>query len=120
MEFIMEKVTSADMKKDFGRVMEEVQHTPVTVTRHGRDVATIFSQRRLQEASKKLLGEYFLEKVESGEMDIFEALEQEAIIMNDVEIAREDLAAGRAIEATDSYFDSIQKRVLAKNKSVTK
>ncbi len=63
---IMEKVSSATLKKDFGRVMDEVQHTPITVTRHGRDIATIFSHKKIEEAAKQLLGKYPLELVETG------------------------------------------------------
>ncbi len=117
MEILMEKVSSAEMKQDFGRIMDEVQHTPMTVTRHGRDIATIFSQRRLQEAGKNLLGEYFLAKVESGEMDILEALEQEALIMADVKKVREEFEAGKCIEITDDYFENLKKRVFEKHTS---
>ncbi len=111
----MECVPSAVLKKDFGRVMDEVQHTPVTVTRHGRNIATIFSNKKLEEAAEKLLWEYFLEKVKNGEIDLLEALEQEAMIMNDVKKAREDMANGRVTEVTDDYFDNLKARVYKKN-----
>ncbi len=85
------------------------------MTQHGRNIATIFSQKRLQQASKNLLGEYFFEKVNNGEMDLLEALEQEAMIINDVKKAHEDIENGRGIEVTDDYFDNLKARVYKKS-----
>lgn len=115
MELTMERVTSAEMKKDFGRVMDEVQHTPVTVTRHGRDIATIFSNRKIEEVAKQLLGEYPLKLVETGEMDILEALVFQNRILADVEEAEKEYENGQYYEANDEYFESFKKRALANN-----
>ncbi len=112
---IMEKVSSATLKKDFGRVMDEVQHAPITVTRHGRDIATIFSHKKIEEAAKQLLGEYPLELVETGEMNIFEALIFQKKILKDVAIAEEQVKNGECYEADGEYFEQLKKRALANN-----
>lgn len=33
-------------------MMGEVQHTPITITRHGRNIATICSHRKIEEVAK--------------------------------------------------------------------
>lgn len=114
---LMEKVSSATLKKDFGRVMDEVQHSPITITRHGRDIATIFSHRKIEEAAKQLLGEYPLELVESGELNIFEALIFQNKILEGVAEAEKQVKNGKYHEATDEYFENIKKRALANNPS---
>lgn len=114
---IMERVSSATLKKDFGRVMDEVQHTPITITRHGRDIATIFSHRKIEEAAKELLGEYPLELVESGELNIFEALIFQNKVLEEVTEAEKQVKNGEYYEATDEYFDTIKKRALSNNPS---
>ncbi len=111
----MECVSSAVLKKDFGRVMDGVQHTPVTITKHGRNIATIFSNRKLEEVAKKLLWEYPLKLVEAGKMDIFEALIFQQKILNDVAIAEEQVKNGEYYEANDEYFENLKKRALANN-----
>ncbi len=102
----MERVQSAEFKKDFGRVMEEVQHANITITRHGRDIATMISQKKLNEL-KLLLAEYPLSLVESGEMDVLEALIFQNRILTDVEKAREDYKDGKCktFEETFNQFN---------------
>lgn len=105
----MKAYTSVNAKHNFGQVLDDVQHSAVTITRHSRDIAVMFSNRQVERAKKTLLGEYFLEKVESGELDIFQALEAQAQILANVEQAEKDFAEGNCVKATPEMFEKIRK-----------
>lgn len=104
----MKAYTSVNAKHNFGQVLDDVQHSVITITRHSREIAVMFSNSKVERAKKALLGEYFLEKVESGELDIFEALEAQAQILADVEQADKDFAAGKCVKASPKMFEAIR------------
>lgn len=105
----MKVYTAVNAKHNFGQVLDDVQHSMVTISRHSRDIAVMFSNSQIERAKNKLLGEYFLVKVESGELDIFQALEAQAQILADVEQADKDFEAGGCVKATPEMFDNIRK-----------
>ncbi len=78
----MEKIAATTFKKEFGRVMEDAHSHPITITRHGQDFVTMLPSSVFEEIKSNLLGEYFLEKVDSGAMGFIEALREERRILS--------------------------------------
>ena len=45
----MQSITSKSAQDHFGRLLDEVQREPVTITRHDRPVAVVVSRQRFEE-----------------------------------------------------------------------
>lgn len=45
----MQSITSKNAQDHFGRLLDEVQREPVTITRHDRPVAVVVSRQRFEE-----------------------------------------------------------------------
>ncbi len=69
-----------------------------------------YLMKRIEETSVRLLKGYSLELVETGKMDILEALIFQNKILEDIKIANEQYENGNYHEATDEYFDSFKER----------
>ncbi len=95
-------VKSSDFKKDFGRVLDEVQHQNIVITKHGRSVATMISQRKLDKM-KTLLAGYPLALFESGKLDILEALSFQMRILADVDEAKKQYESGETKSLDDVF-----------------
>lgn len=104
------RVTSADFKKDFGKTMETAMRDSIIVTRHGRDIVTMFSSQAVKKAQEELLGEYFLDKVQQGEIDFFEALIEERKIMESVYAARLDHIEGHTQTASPEFLTQLKRK----------
>ncbi len=102
MSTAMQTIKSSDFKKDFGRVIDDVQHQNIVITKHGRSVATMISQRKLDEMSALLDG-YPLELFENGKLDILDALSFQMRILTDVEAARKQYENGET-KSLDEVF----------------
>lgn len=113
METTMEKIASSKFRDDFGQVMDNVQHSAITITKRGRDYATLFSQKKIEDTAKELLWDYPLQMVENGEMDILEALIFQKRISKDFDKANTQYEKGQCHEATDEYFSSFKTRAEA-------
>lgn len=109
----MEKIASSQFRDDFGRVMDSVQHASITITKRGRDYATLFSQKKIEDTAKELLWDYSRKLVESGEMDILEALIFQSRVKKDIETANVQYENGEYYEATDEFFASFKTRAMA-------
>lgn len=112
-----EKVASGTFKKEFGRVLEEARENPITITRHGRDFVTLLSSKDFAAIQEATLGEYFLEKVQRGEMHFLDALREEQRIMQDVAEAENDYAQGHYKTLIPNYIDDIKSRATARHES---
>lgn len=106
----MNRIASTQFRNDFGTVMDNVQHSSITITKRGRDFATLFSNKKIYDTAKELLWEYPLELVENGEMDILEALIFQNRITKDIETANKQFKNGEYYEATDEFFASFKER----------
>lgn len=106
------KYTAVNAKHNFGQVLDEVQHNTITITRHNRDIAVMYSSKRIEKIKKNLLGEYLLEQVESGQMDLLDALEMQATIMQDIEKADKEIENGDYEIATPAFFERIRAAAL--------
>lgn len=109
----MNRIAASQFRNDFGIVMDSVQHSSVIITKRGRDFATLFSNKTIQDNAKELLGEYPLELVETGQMDIFEALKFQKKIEEGNKKANEDYKNGDYFIADDDYFDNFKERAKA-------
>lgn len=114
MQVITDKVPSATVKQNFGQILDEVQHQPITITRHNRDIAMLISMHELNEIAKDLLSDYFLEKIAMGEMTIIDAIKIHNQIRKDHEIACQQIKDGKYKEANDEFFANIKKQALGK------
>ncbi|MBS9783010.1 MAG: type II toxin-antitoxin system prevent-host-death family antitoxin [Pasteurella sp.] len=110
----MEKVASGEFKKDFGKVLQEAYRKPVTITRHGRDFVTLVSSQDFFAIQNEILGEYYLEKVQSGAMSFLEAVRAEKKIINDIIQARQDYDDGKYFEYHAGYSADIKQKFLSK------
>lgn len=110
----MEKVASGEFKKEFGKVLQEAYRNPVTVTRHGRDFVTLVPSQDYFAIQSEILGEYFLQKVQRGEMSFLEAVRTEKKIMNDVTQARQDYEEGQYVAYQPNYVNEIKQKFLSK------
>ncbi len=106
------RYTAVNAKHNFGMLLDEVQHNPITITRHNRDIAVIYSNNRIETVKKNVLGEHFLALVEAGEIDFLEALEQQTRIMQDVERSRREIDNGQYEEASPEFFANIKNLAL--------
>lgn len=111
---LMEKVASGEFKKDFGRVLQEAYRKPVTITRHGRDFVTLVASEDFFAIQSEVLGEYYLEKVQTGEMSFLEAVRAEKKVLDDVAQAKADYEAGEYFDYHPNYLADIKQKFLAK------
>lgn len=107
----MNRIASSQFRNDFGHVMDSVQHASITITKRGRDFATLFSAKHIEDTAKALLGDYPLELVETGKMDILEALLFQKQLEEGNLLANEQYANGEYYTANAQYFDSFKERV---------
>lgn len=112
MQPIKDKVPSAAVKQNFGRILDEVQHQPITITRRNRDIAMLISMRELNAIADDLLSDYFKEKIADNEMTVIEAIKMHTQIRKDHEIACQQIANGEYKEADTAFFDHIKKQAL--------
>ncbi len=110
----MEKVASGEFEKDFDRVLQDAYSNPVTITRHGRDFVTLVASEDFFALQNEVLGEYYLEKVQTGEMSLLEAVRAEKKILDDVVQAKQDYDSGNYFEYHPNYADDIKQKFLAK------
>lgn len=108
--------SAVNAKQSFGRMIDEAQHNPVKITKHNRDFAVILSNQKLNEIAEFFLGDYFLEQIKDGNMDVFEAIEEQIRILKNSEIARLEFESGECREATDEFYENIQNIALNLNK----
>lgn len=103
-------------KQSFGRIVDEAQHSPITITKHSRDVAVIISAEKLKRLSQSVLSDYFREAVENGDMTFFEALDRQSEIEKKVTHALEQHECGQTKVADDNFFNAIKEKALARAK----
>lgn len=99
-------------KLHFGKMIDEAQHSPITITKHNRDVAVVLSQKKI-ESYVNLLNDFFLEQVKTGKMTVLQALDNQAIATADMKQAEIDYHNGNCEEATPEFFEDVKKMAKA-------
>lgn len=105
----MNSVSVQDFQNDFSRLMRGADEG-VTVTDNGKAVFTAFPHQLLEQAKSDLLGEYFAEKVEKGEIGLFEAIREEQKIMESFRAAKRDYEMGNTHELTPQLLSELQRQ----------
>ncbi len=108
------KYSSVEAKQSFGRLVDEAQHSPVTITKHNRDIAVIVSAEKIKRLSQSILSDYFKELVNNGSMTFFEALDRQTEIENKASYALEQHSRGETKLADDAFFNNIKKQALGR------
>ncbi len=106
----MTAMTALDAKNAFGQFLEAVQRGPVTVTKNGREVGAMFSRTDLEAMGRAYLCEPLSAAVAGG-MPISDALLRQAEMNRRLDLAEEDVAAGRVQLMDDTYFDRLRDRL---------
>ncbi len=63
----MQAYTSSDAKREFGEVLIKSQVSPVSVTRNGKPIAVIVSEREYQDLKRQILRAKLIEGEQSGD-----------------------------------------------------
>ena len=106
----MTTMTALEAKNGFGQFLDAVQRAPVTVTKNGREVGAMFSRADLEKMGASYLCEPLKEAVLEG-MPISDALVRQAEMERRLQLAEEDVAAGRTIVMDDAYFERLREHV---------
>ncbi len=106
------KYSAVEAKQSFGQVIDAAQHSPVTITKHNRDIAVIVSAEKIRNLSQFILSDYFRELVNDGSMTFFEALDRQTEIENKASYALDQHKRGETKPADDTFFDNIKKQAL--------
>ncbi len=108
--------SSVEAKQRFGRLVDEAQHNPVSITKHNRDIAVIVSAEKLKHLSKAVLSDYFKAQVDNDSMTFFEALDRQTEIENKAAYAVEQHKFGATKLADDAFFEGIKEQALTRGK----
>lgn len=106
--------SSVIAKQSFGRIVDEAQHTPITITKHNRDIAVIISAEKIHKLSRSLLSNFFQEQVEQGKMTFFEALDRQNEVEAKAAYAIEQHQRNETKLADDAFFDGIREQAIAR------
>ena len=106
----MTTMTALEAKNAFGRFLDAVQRSPVTVTKNGREVGAMFSKADLEAMAARLFPP-LKEAVDRGEVSIGEALLKQVEVDRRLEEGEADIAAGRTQLADDAYFERLREHV---------
>ncbi len=105
--------TSVEAKHHFGRMIDTVQHEPITITKHNRDIAVVLSTQKVRNYAH-LLNDFFLEQVEKGNMTLLQALDNQAVVEEDAKQAEIDYTNGNCEELTPQFLSDIREMALSK------
>jgi prevent-host-death family protein len=106
----MSTMTALEAKNGFGQFLDAAQRAPVTITKNGREVGVMFSRADLEAMGQAYLCEPLKEAVVQG-MPISEALLRQAEMERRLELAEEDVTAGRVLAMDDAYFERLHDHV---------
>ena len=107
----MTTMTALEAKNGFGQFLDAVQRGPVTVTKNGREVGAMISRADLEKMAENFLMEPVKEAVAVGELTLAEALVRQVEINRRLELAEEDVAAGRVHLADDAFFEGLREEI---------
>ena len=106
----MTTMTALQAKNAFGQFLDLVQRAPVTVTKNGREVGAMFSKADLEAMGAAYLCEPIRDAVAEG-MPISDALVRQAEMNRRLDLAEEDVAAGRVVPADDAFFERLHAHI---------
>lgn len=70
----MKGITFEDAQAEFDSMMDILRHDPITITKNGKDLTTLYPSQKVMEVAEALLEENLLNSVKKGEMNVLEAL----------------------------------------------
>ena len=107
----MPTMTALEAKNAFGQFLVAAQRAPVTVTKNGRGVGTMFSKADLEAMAAVYLMEPLRDEVAAGTLTISAALLKQVRIKRGLEEAEADVAAGRVRVVDDAFFEELREHV---------
>ena len=110
----MNSMTAVEAKNAFGKFLDAAQREPVTVTKNRREVAAMFSMEDIAEMANSFLAEPIKADVESGRLNVIDALMMQVKINQRLDASRRDIAKEKGIVADDAYFDNLRDRLKAR------
>lgn len=77
----MKKIASTEAKNNFGELLDNAQHEPVTIEKNGRPIAVMYSFKEYQEMERMKL----------------------EVLQRDLQIGIDELDAGKGIDADEVF-----------------
>lgn len=93
-------------------MLDEAQHTPVTITKHRREVGALLSMQKLQRIADTMLSEPLKSSVANQQISLVEAIEAQLHINELREIALQQHRNNEVYESSDAFFNDIRKAAL--------
>ncbi len=112
MTIATEKIPSNIVTQNFDVLLGNIENRHITITKNNEDLAMLISVRELKEIARNILDGYFLEQVESGSMNIIEAIKAQSLIREGSKKADEQIRAGKYKEASHDFFLTVRKKAL--------
>ena len=107
----MKTMTALEAKNEFGKFLSSSQREPVLVTKNQRRVGAMFSIEDLENIARSYLPQEVHKRIESGDIDLVEALMQQTVIDRRIEQSRMEIQNGQGIEMDGDYFDRLREHV---------
>lgn len=104
--------TAKEAKNEFGKMLDDAQRTPVTITKHRREVGALLSMSNLQRIADTMLSEPLKTALAEERISLMAAIEEQLKINELRETALKQQQNGEVYESNTAFFAGIKAEAL--------